>query len=167
MHTFKDNQGRDWDVQINVDTIKRVRGLLDVDLLDAVGGDILERLVGDPVMLCDVLYAVCKPEAEEHGVSDEEFGRGMAGQAIDSATEALLEELTDFFPSRTRRLLKQALKKMNELQDVLLKEAQNKLESGDLDKTLLEELRGFGQLPERPAGLSGTSPASSESTPAP
>ena len=99
MKTFTDNAGRTWTVVVNVDAIKRVRGLLSVDLLSIVEGTLIDRLIRDPVLLCDIVYAVCKPEADARGISDEEFGRSMAGDAIEHATTALLEELVDFFPS--------------------------------------------------------------------
>lgn len=99
MKTFTDNAGRTWTIAINVDAIKRVRGLVDVNLLDILDGKLIERLYRDPVLLCDAVYAVCKPEADARGVSDEDFGRAMAGDAIEQATKALLEELVNFSPS--------------------------------------------------------------------
>jgi len=38
MRTFTDNAGRSWTLAINVDTIRRVRSLVDFDLLQAVEG---------------------------------------------------------------------------------------------------------------------------------
>ncbi len=102
MKTFNDNAGRTWTVAINVDAIKRVKSLLGINLLEAVEGKLIEQLVSDPVMLCDVLYVLCKPEADAKQVSDEDFGRSMAGDAIDHGTTCLLEELVDFFRSRGR-----------------------------------------------------------------
>ena len=72
MSTFTDNSRRTWTVQVNVETIRRVRAMVEVDLLDAAGGDlpargaqagVLERLITDPVLLCDVLHALCKEQA--------------------------------------------------------------------------------------------------------
>ena len=157
MATFNDKAGRAWTVAVNVDAIKRVRSLLGVDLMDAVGGELLERLVADPVLLCDVIYALCKPEADARSVSDEEFGRAMAGDAIEAATTALLEELTDFFPSRRRRLLKRAMEKMDRLQELALQAAEARLESGEFEERLRAELES--------GNWSGNSPGSSGSTP--
>jgi hypothetical protein len=70
MRTFKDNAGRDWTVAVTVDAIKRVRTLAGVDLLEVVEGKLMERLVTDPVLLCDVIYSVCKPEADAKSVAD-------------------------------------------------------------------------------------------------
>lgn len=102
MKTFNDNAGRVWTVCVNVDAIKRVRSLAQVDLMEVVGGKLLERITTDPVLLCDILYAICKTEAEAKNVTDEDFGRMLAGYAIDAATTALLEELVDFFPQAKR-----------------------------------------------------------------
>ena len=60
MKTFKDNAGRTWTVAINVDAVKRVRAMLEIDLLEAVEGKLIQRLRDDPILLCDVLYVICK-----------------------------------------------------------------------------------------------------------
>ena len=157
MKTFNDNAGRTWTVTINVDAIKRVKGLLGVNLLEAVEGKLLERLIADPVLLCDVIYAVCKPEADAHSVTDEDFGRAMAGDAIDLAATALLEELVGFFPQGRRRLLAKALEKLRTLEAMALQAAQTRLESPELQRELEAAL----------GSSSGSLPASSASSPAP
>ena len=140
MKTFQDNEERTWDPAINVDAVKRVKALLEVDLLDVVEGTLLERLVGDPVLLCDVIYALCKPQADADGVSDEDFGRAMAGDVIDDATTAFLENLVDFFPLRRRRLLEKALAKHERLEAMAMKAAQDALDSPALERLLEKEL---------------------------
>jgi hypothetical protein len=82
MRTFKDNAGRTWTVSVDCDALKRVRTLLNVNLISTEFVKVLEQLLSDPVLLCDVLYVVCKPEAEKQSVSDVDFGRAMAGDAI-------------------------------------------------------------------------------------
>lgn len=160
MKTFKDNADRTWTVTVNVDAIKRVRSLLSIDLMEAVEGKLIERLIGDPVLLCDVIYCVCKEDADAKGITDEEFGRAMAGDAIELATTALLEELVDFFPQGKRQLLRKALAKLETLQETMLAVVSERLDSPELDAQLLAELRKLGDS-------SGGSPASSESTPVP
>lgn len=160
MKTFKDNADRTWTVTVNVDAIKRVRSLLSIDLMEAVEGKLIERLIGDPVLLCDVIYCVCKEDADAKGITDEEFGRAMAGDAIELATTALLEELVDFFPQGKRQLLRKALAKLETLQETMLAVVSERLDSPELDAELLAELRKLGDS-------SGVSPASSESTPVP
>jgi len=133
--TFTDNASRTWTVSINVDSVKRVRSLCDVDLMDAVtdGGKLLERLVADPVLLCDVLFAVCKEEADAKGISDQDFGRAMAGDPIDQATTALLEDLVDFFPERKRAVFAAVLRKLRQYEAKALDVANAKLNDPELD----------------------------------
>lgn len=160
MKTFADNAGRNWTVQINVDAIKRVRDLVSVNLLEVVEGKLLDRLISDPVLLCDVIYAVCKPEADTKTVSDVDFGRSMAGDAIDNATTALLEELVDFFPQGRRKVLAKALNKLKALETAALKAVDARLDSPELEKRMEAELQRLGTW-------SGDAPESSGCTPEP
>jgi len=117
LKSFTDNAGRVWTLAVNVAAIKRVRALCNVDLnsiieLDAKNqpsAKLLERLSTDPVLLVDVLYAVCKPECDSRNVTDGEFGAAMAGNAIDHATSALLDEIIDFFPEAKRKVFRKIL----------------------------------------------------------
>ncbi|MEQ8790088.1 MAG: hypothetical protein RIC55_27575 [Pirellulaceae bacterium] len=151
MKTFNDNAGRTWTVAINVECIKRVKTLLSVNLLDAIEGKLIEQFVSDPVLLCDVVYAICKPEADTKEISDEDFGRAMAGDAIDNATTALLEELVDFFPSGKRQVLAKALAKLQTFQTKAVETASKRLDDPKLDQQL-EALLSEGDLPEPTPG---------------
>jgi len=160
MKTFTDNASRVWTVAINVNAIKRVRTLANVNLLEVIEGTLLERLIRDPVLLCDVVYAVCKPEADKIGVSDEEFGQAMAGDAIDQATKTLLEELVGFSPSRQarinlQRILETTWRVMNKAHEAVAA----RIDSGEIE-------RAAEQLLATSSSSSGSSPASLESSPA-
>ena len=160
MKTFADNAARTWTVQVNVDAIKRVRDLAGVNLLEVIEGKLLDRLVSDPVLLCDVIYAVCKPEADAKNVVDADFGRAMAGDAIDAATTALLEELVDFFPQARRKVLGKALGKLKALETAALNAVETRLDSPELERRLAAELQKLTELPV-PGTSSGAAPASS------
>ncbi len=167
MKTFTDNAGRVWTVQVNVDAIKRVRDLAQVNLLEVVEGKLLERLISDPILLCDVIYSLCKPEADAKSISDVEFGRAMAGDAIDGATTALLEELVDFFPQAKRRVLAKALAKLRKLETVALAAVETRLDSPELEKQMAQRLAQLTQEAQPlPESSSGCAPESSASTPA-
>jgi len=142
VRTFKDNAGRTWSLTLNVWTVKKVRDLLGVDLLD-LGGEsatgssdkkpgLLFRLIADPVLLVDVLYVVCRDQADGASVMDEQFGRAMGGDAIDAATKAFLEELADFTPSprdraRARKVIETTWAMIDKAQDVLDAKAEKEL----------------------------------------
>jgi hypothetical protein len=161
MRTFTDTAGRTWSVIINVDAIRRVRARLDVNLLDAIEGRLLEKLVGDPVLLCDVLFVLVEPEAVAKQVSDEEFGRSLGGDVLEAATTALLEELVDFFPSGRRAVFRKALDKLRALEQMALATANERLDSDELERQMA------AALASTPGSSSGSSPASSASPPAP
>jgi hypothetical protein len=159
MKTFTDNQGRSWTVEINVATVKRVRSLANVDLLEIVEGTLIEKLIRDPVLLCDVVYAVCKPQADERQIMDEDFGKAMAGDAIEHATTALLEELVSFCPSpRDRANLGRVLTTTRNV----MEHARTLIEAslGDLEQSARSALE---QRLARPGSSSGPAPASPES----
>ena len=141
MKTFSDNAGRTWTLAVNVDAVRRVRSIVNVDLLEAVEGKLIEKLVGDPILLCDVIYVICKPEADQRSVSDEDFGRSMAGDAIDHATTSLLEELVDFFPKSRRALLTKALGKFRQLETKAIQLVDKQLDDPNLEEKVLGQLQ--------------------------
>ena len=141
MRTFNDNAGRTWTLAINVDAVRRVRSIVNVDLLEAVEGKLIEKLVGDPILLCDVIYVICKPEADQRSITDEDFGRSMAGDAIDHATTSLLEELVDFFPKSRRALLTKALGKFRQLETKAIQLVDKQLDDPKLEEKVLGQLQ--------------------------
>ncbi|MBE7466816.1 MAG: hypothetical protein HS116_25375 [Planctomycetes bacterium] len=160
MRTFKDNAGRTWTVSVDVDAIRRVRTALQVNLASAELAQVLERLLSDPVLLCDVLFVVCKPEADKLGVSDVDFGRAMAGDAIEAGTLALLEELANFTPNpRDRARVKRLLQAMQQLAERTRDAAETRLER-EIEKALSATTATSGPS-------SGSSPGSSASIPVP
>ncbi len=171
MKTFADSANRTWTIAINVDAIKRVKSLVEVDLLEVVNGKLIDRLVSDPILLCDVLFCLCKPEADAKSVSDADFGRSMAGDVIDLATTAFLEELVDFFPSRRRPVLQKALSRIKALESKVLAAAGLRMDSPEIDRAIEAAMKKSDQEFDTMllgSGIFSTkSPGSSESTPAP
>jgi len=161
MKTFTDTVGRSWTVEVNVAAVKRLRTLLGVDVvnLKTLAGTITS-LIGDPVLLCNVVYVVCKPEVDRLGISDEEFGAAMGGDALENATTAFLEELAAFFPTRRRALLQQALALMDQVEAEAARLAAATLDGPELRAEIERILSTAGSS-------SGSSPGSSESTPTP
>jgi hypothetical protein len=159
MQSFKDNAGRTWTITINVAAVKRVRGLLGVDLYKLVddGFKPLAALISDPVQLADVLYCLCKVEADAKQITDEDFGRALGGDAITLAAEAFVEELIDFFPdARARASLRKVVTAGRRVRDRLLDHAETLIEKIDPEREANGLIASFG-----------SSRASSASTPAP
>ena len=156
MKTFTDNAGRTWTVAINVDTVKRVRDLIHEDLLDVES--VLKRLMIDPILLCDVVYCVVKPQADAQQITDVDFARAMAGDAIGQAKTALVEELVNFSPDpKDREVLGIAVMKFNTMADKARTLIKQKLGSPELTQEIEAALSAVGgsftSLPESSASI--------------
>ena len=145
MKTFTDISGRIWTITVTVDTIKRVRSLTDTNLLDLTNGKLMQELADDTCKLVDVLFAVCKPEADSKNITDEDFGRSLAGDATDNAQTALFEELVDFFPSRKRHILRDMLAKVKLVEDAAEKKAMTLLNDPRMMEKMQESLEAAYQ----------------------
>src|SRR3989337_2952553 len=96
-------------------------------------------------MLVDVLYCLCKPQADILKVTDEDFGRAMFGDAILNAHTAFIEELADFFPSaRQRAAIRKVIGKTNQVVDRLLNHAETKLDQVDPEAVATKLIGSFG-----------------------
>jgi len=164
MHSFVDNSQRTWEVAINVAAVKRIRGLLGIDLYSLVddGFKSLSKLVSDPVTLADVLYCLCKDQADKQSITDEEFGRALAGDAITQAADAFVEELIDFFPdARARTSLRKAIEAGKTVRDKVLSHAEKILDSIDLETEAKKWINSSGTWPESSVAIQA--PSASES----
>ena len=189
MKTFTDSAGRTWTINITVDAIKRVKDLVGVNLADVTEGDVsggpplLTRLETDLVLLCDCVYALVKPQADQQQVSDEQFGQALGGDAILAAHDAFWGALSDFFHQLRRLDQVRAIEKQQKLVGVAVAAADKQIEGIDLDKLVSEAMDGAldGEpLPRwmereqlerekealQAGSLSGSLPESSASTPA-
>lgn len=102
--SFTDTAGRTWPMTITVTDLKRVRQLTGIELgkLTLQG---LAELVADPATFADMLYVLVKDDADRIGVSDEQFGRSLSGDGLQSAALAFWRAWADFCPSQTRQVV--------------------------------------------------------------
>lgn len=157
MRTFQDSAGRTWTVAVNVDAVKRVRDLLKEDLLDIE--QTLPRLLVDPILLCDVVYYVCKPQADAQQVSDVDFARAMAGGTIAQAKAALVEELVDFFPEPSQQeMLRLAIAKYGDLAERTKELIKARLNSPALTREIEAALSAVGDSFTNSQGSSASTP---------
>ena len=157
MKTFKDSAGRDWLIVINYSAKERVQAMTGLDLFDL---SVFERIGDDPAKLIDVLYAVCKPDADKIPITKAQFVDSLVGDVIEQAAEALTQEIIDFFPKRRREMLNKVLATARQVQDKAMEMIDAKLSSGEILKKLEQSLsEPSGSLPEP----SGSTPAPSPS----
>lgn len=164
MKTFKDNAGRPWTVNVTVSGIKRVRDVLGLDLLDTTSA--IPRLMIDPVLLCDVAYVLLKPQCDQQGVTDEQFGEGLAGDAITLCRRSVLEAITDFFDDPAdRKRIGEILPTVNQFLQQVRQTLDRAVKNPEIKRRLAETLAELGEpstsLPERLESTPGPSPLES------
>ncbi|AQT67949.1 hypothetical protein STSP2_01101 [Anaerohalosphaera lusitana] len=138
MKTFTDSSDRTWSINLNIDSAKRVRDLLGVNLLEPENGDppLLTRLGTDEILLCDVIYCLCKPQADQLNVSDQQFGQSMGGETILAAQKAFYEELIDFFQKRGRRDRAKAVAAQAKVIETAIRTIEQRVDAIDIDKLI-------------------------------
>lgn len=160
MKLFKDSLGREWKLDANFTSYGRVRDYTGVKLYDIAteSRDSLVQLT-DPLTLGKVLWAMVEPQAEEAGISPEEFGEGFRGDAVSAAYNALIDEMVFFCHPRQRKLLEMALKKLRAVEEMAEETVEEKIEEfgEEIDKAIDRWTRGL---------MDGRSPESLVSTPA-
>lgn len=165
MKAFKDKDGRDWSLAIDVNARKRVLAQCDVDLFSVLEGKLIDKLIADPGLLVDVIYAVCKPEADAANITPEQFGGRLVGDAIDSATTALIEDLIDFFPRVRRQVIRKAVDKMQAVETAGMEMAAAGIGKMDVGKLLQRAQAEMDAVLRKTLGDSaGGSPGSAGST---
>ena len=149
------------EVAITVATLKRVKARLALDLASLEEGDppLLARLSVDPLLICDTLYVVCQPQLDAAGLTDEQFGQAMGGEAIFAGQEALFEALTDFFQHLGRTEMVRMIRAQATLTKAAITAGAAKID---------REAEKFAtQIPSMFGAGSTSSPESADSTPAP
>ena len=177
MREFRDDQGRPWMVALTVAAADRVRGLVTIDVTDDVeqpDGSVQRQTRSVPFDLIDagsitrtlevlrsnygkigeVLYAICRGQAEEKKLTKEQFLDGLRGDALEAGVKALEAELVDFFPQGLRKMVGLLVAKMDEVSSELMSRAEAGLQAATVESLV-------------PSGTPSTNPLeSSESIPA-
>ncbi len=169
MKTFKDRQNRTWLIEINVALAKKVRALTGVDLYRLVDNDFanLQELLRDQITLVDVIYVLCKDQADAQKMTDENFGAGLAGETVTRAAEAFMDAYIDFSQDpRAAAVLRSLTTKGLAAVDAQMTEAE-KIADWVTVEMLVQDAKEPGFLAKKLNERLTTSPESSASTPAP
>src|SRR5574344_14039 len=106
MQIFKDRDGREWQVVLNVFQMKRVRAALGIDLVNVielakdgqVKVDMIDRIANDPCLLVDILWVLVHEQAKRLNVPGArrlflkkavELARKFGGEANEVLAKAL------------------------------------------------------------------------------
>lgn len=180
MRTFKDAAGRDWTLALNFGMALKLKAE-GIDLLPTKPSqdDFFMQLQTDVFTAFDLLQRLCEEQQKAAGVTPEAFAAAFDADATMRATEALIEEVTDFIQTiRKTDLYRRITTKATEIQTRAKEKAAKLLENGTLETAIQQKMTqmetDFSEAIAREmekdnwtlGGLSGTLPAASELTPA-
>ena len=118
MQIFKDVNGLEWKIDLNLYTAKALSQYLEsldppVNLFDAAS--FMPR-VSSILFAVDCLAVLTYDERKERGIDDIQFGKALKGEYAYSAARALMCDYCDFFPDpQLQQTLKQSLKRLEEI----------------------------------------------------
>ena len=149
MQIFKDFEGREWTIDLNIATAREIRrrmatveSLQDVDFLDHAA---LLLSLNDVFFAADLLFVVCESQANERGIDSEAFGRALRGDVLFDAIAAFTAEYIDFFPDPTIREKIRVVAEKNKETLTLLFDAIAKGAAKELEKILDDAAKTYGE----------------------
>lgn len=146
MPEFKDSKGERWQVTITGGTVKRCLDLLQVDIGEPLQGDppLLTRFDLDIAFKVDLIYVVCKPQADERSLSDVEFAERLEGDALFHASEAFTGAWELFFQQLHRPHSQAAVEKQRAHIKRVFEAGAELVRSEALDAKLDDDLAELG-----------------------
>jgi hypothetical protein len=149
MKTFTDSASRVWTISITIDSVKRVRDLLSINLLEPEKGDppLLTQIATDEILLCDIIYCLIKPQADSLGITDSQFGQSLGGDVILASQNAFYDELIDFFQKRGRADRAKAALTQQKMINLAIEAVTKNLNQIDLDRELAKIMSGVPSIP--------------------
>lgn len=145
--TFQGLDNETWSVEVNAYTVEKVKADVGVDLYEVVsdtGRDVFSRLADDPPKLVAVLHVLCEEQIEKRGTTPQQWARVLgSGDALDAATEALINGVINFSRPSRRAVLEKMLDKMRLVETRVVQRAESKLDSEEIDALIDKALTQF------------------------
>ena len=135
---FYDSQGRQFNIVIDVPTMKRIRDKTGVQLssiTDESSGT-GEQIRKDAVLAAEILTAAITPQLEQMRIPPDEYLAQLRFDDIDKGITAIIESYVDFLPEKHQDLFKKAISKSKEKIQSKREELDKKIEDGTVDRML-------------------------------
>lgn len=131
-----------WDLRLNVGLIEDIKEKteVDLDLLIQKPEEFSQLLMVQPRKLVELLWVICEEQAVKQSITPKEFGRMFDRDTLDSAGNALIESILDFYPRSSagraiRKNLPRILKQMDDEIEMKVNDAMDKQFSDQLLKS--------------------------------
>lgn len=161
MRKFKDCQGDEWELSVNMASAMALKTEVGIDILDIAEGKDIVLMTSDVATLGATLWLLVAEQAQSRKLDEKQFFKRLDGDALDAATKTLVAECFDFFPPEKRSLLSNAYKKIVGMQNIQLAKAEAIIEK--MTEEELERLATGNVSDLRSLVRSGSSPGGSPS----
>jgi hypothetical protein len=111
----------EWNLSLNVGLIEDIKEKsgVDLDLLIQKPEEFSQLLMVQPKKLVELLWCICEEQAKRHEIDPRTFVRIFDIEVLDSAGNALIESILDFYPRSSagraiRNNLPRILKQMDD-----------------------------------------------------
>ena len=145
---FKDSQGREWSLDINVRSYMAIKKELNIDIANIFDDDNnwLENMMtlDDLGLLLEIIGHCLGDQLEKKEVSEDDFYGSLGGESLQNAASALCQAIVNFIPAHKREPLQQLMKSsqenLAEMSSLLVQRTQEiqKKTSTDMKKYLEE-----------------------------
>jgi hypothetical protein len=130
MASFQDKNNKNWQINVTMLDVKRLRENQSIKLTDP---ETLSELFNDECMIFDVLWVLCEPQAD--GMTADEFAKILMPCYV-PAVEALIKALTDFFQQCGRIELAKLIERTLNASKRLQKLTEENLSSTSMDQMI-------------------------------
>lgn len=137
---FSDQQGRSWRLELNYSLAKRLRDVTGLDFVNYQDGKALLAIHDSDEQLVQVLWLLCEPQANAAQISEEAFGSGLGGEALEQGIEALEQALLNFSRPAKRQAIAAIRDKAHELVAAQTNLTETKLRSPKVTEFLTTKL---------------------------
>lgn len=121
--SFTDSAGQDWQLRFTLRALESVRKEFGVDFSPSADGQAFLVLSRDPLKLGAVLWTLCESQADNLGVSPEQFAERFDGPTLDAAYDALVAASIELAPRGMRPHLKASIDRALSAQQLAMREA--------------------------------------------
>lgn len=161
---FTDQRGRVWQLELNYSLAKRLRDVTGLDFVNYQDGKALLAIHDSDEKLVQVLWLLCEPQAQAVSVSEEVFGAGLGGEALEQGIEALEQALLNFSRPAKRQAIAAIRDKAHELVAAQTNLTETKLRSPKVKEFLQAKLEeASAEIDRRIDEQMNTSPTSGSS----
>lgn len=151
---FQDSVGRRWTIALTGGSVSRISQELGADLSNLMPGpkSALAIITYEESALTRLLWALCRKQAEQLGVDQENFGEAMGPDALTAAEEGFFKELDFFYRKRKRPQMAEAYAKARQVAAAEIEATADRLTK---------------QLGDLSGAIAANSPQSLDATPSP